>query len=215
MVQEKRLYLYVVSTIDSNYKPTPSMSGPNIVDDLLTLGTCKPKIRTSLKKEFDMYDNYIVGISPSRTNPRRVIYITRIDECITFKQAWERGNENETYRLKRGGFSPENSDPERVLMNGDIIVQTVDGINYTFFAGVHEDDWMTYVVGEKVESERDIYLVGDPKQSRYYVGNGPIFTEDALRRYWKGYPNMRAYRVLYGVEADTLLKQIEYVFSPD
>lgn len=46
----KRLYFYFVRTVDNKYQPWISsvqngMSAPNVVNDLITLGTCKPMIR--------------------------------------------------------------------------------------------------------------------------------------------------------------------------
>jgi len=214
--KEKRLYLYIVTTINRNYlpqvlSPNNGMSAPNVVDSLITLGTCKPKIRTSLHKNFDKYDNYVVGLSPSCTHPRKVLYVTRIQELITFKEAWERGEENEIYKFKRGRHSPLNSDPTRVFTNGDIIVRTTDGTNYTFVNGVHEKDWSTYIIGgTKVGSKKDIYAVGDPQHSRYYLDKGPVFSEKMFKRFWKGYPIMRKHRILFGNDAQNLLQDIRY-----
>ena len=209
-----RLYLYVVTTINRNYLPqvfssNKGMSAPNVVDNLITLGTCKPRIRTSLHKNFDKYENYVVGLSPSCTTPRKVLYVARIQELITFKEAWERGEENEIYKYKRGGHSPLNSDPTRVFMNGDIIIRSMDGTNYTFVNGVHKNDWDTYIIGgTKVGSKKDIYAVGDPQHSRYYLDKGPVFSEEMFTRFWKGYPMMRNHRILFGDDAKKLLQTI-------
>lgn len=206
----KKLYLYVVTTIEPNYEPwvksaKEGMSAPNVVDKLITLGTCKPRIRVALKKSFKDFDNYIVGLSPSNTDPRRVLFIMHVREIITFDEAWKRGKSNKNYKLKRGGNSPIDGLP-KVKMNGDIIVRLTDGIHYTFVKGVHEKDWAEYIIGgKKVLSPRDIYVVGDEESSRYFGGLGPVFTLDMFKQYWKGYPNLRNHRVLCGKDAEALL----------
>jgi hypothetical protein len=210
----KRLYLYIVDAVDIDYTPKISsvkegMSAPNVVNNLITLGTCKPKIRTSIRKKFDKFDNYIVGLSPSRTDPRRVLYIMHVCEWITFSEAWERGEKNETYQLKRGGHSPLSNDSDKVRMNGDIIVRSDDGVHYNFVGGVHENDWDTYVIGAKtIGAERDVYVVGNPNTSQYFWDKGPLITKSMLKHYWKGYPQMRGHRVLHGNDAESIINEL-------
>ena len=167
-------------------------------------------IRTSLKREFDQWDNYVVGLSPSHTDPRRVLYVMHVGEWMTFSEAWRRGEEDRVYRLKRGGHSPFSDYPSTVRMNGDIVVRSDDGIHYVYVGGVHEEDWDTYVVGGRnVGAKRDIYIVGDTHGSQYFWDKGLVFTERMFRRYWKGYPNMRGHRVLYGNKARDILGELD------
>ena len=212
------LYVYVVTTIDKNYQPCikapdHGMSGPNIIDDLITLGTCKRIIRKKIKKIFNKYDIFIVGFSRSPMIPRRALFILKVDEVITFNEAWNRGEINEVFRLKRGGFSPLTDETSRIKMNGDIIVKSDDGIHYKHIGGVHRRDWNRKILPSGlVGSEDDAYLIGDSNISRYLGEKGPVLTKNMLQQYWKGYPNaMRGHRVLKGKNARRFLQEYEFI----
>ena len=210
-----RLFLYIVRTVTSDYQPkikdpNYGMSGPNLVDDLLTLATCNRPLRKGIKNRIKNKEIYVVGISPSITNPRRALYLMKVDEAITFQKAWERGETNESYMFKRGGYSPLNSDPSRAHMNGDIIVRSRDGLKYEHVGGVHHNDWWFKVMeGKEVDSNGDVYLVGDSKISKWYGEDGPRFTEVLFQKYWKGYPGgMIGHRIIKDDSASELLDKL-------
>ena len=128
---------------------------------------------------------------------------------MTFDEAWKTGDENEIFRLKKGGHSPLNDDPSRVRMNGDIIVRADERGNYIHVGGVHMDDW-TEIIGTREGAKRDIYVLGDSSKSKYFGDKGPEFTKEMFKRYWKGYPNMRGHRKLKGAIAKELLQEMGF-----
>lgn len=80
-------FIYVVDSTKKDYTqrasynvPTPSASG-----DLLYFGPCKRRMRPRMNK-----GDYIFGISSSKTQPRRIVFAARINDCITFAEAYHR-----------------------------------------------------------------------------------------------------------------------------
>jgi hypothetical protein len=120
-----------------------------------------------------------MGISGSTApNPRRVLLWMRVEERLTFDEAWERGNTDATFRKLRGGAI--HIRPRR----GAAGLRSPDC--YEHIPGApHEDDWSNDVRGN-----RDVFLVGD-STSWLASTNGPEVTPELIHCLragitWKG-----------------------------
>ena len=77
-------FIYVVRTVQPNYQQG-RWGVPISVGDRLYFGPCKVAMRPRMQP-----GDYVFGISPSPKMPRRIVYAARINERMTFGEAYER-----------------------------------------------------------------------------------------------------------------------------
>lgn len=80
-------FIYTVATVESNYLQASPRSIPVWSASLnrLVFGPCKVPIRRKLR-----VGDYLFGISPGRTQPRRIVFAARIAERVTYREAYDR-----------------------------------------------------------------------------------------------------------------------------
>lgn len=167
-----RGFFYIVNGIDEDYENVGT--GPDTTGGLLTLGTEKPQIRAGAE-----VNDYVVGISRSISGkPRRVLYVMKVAEIISFREAWERGDKDALWASHRGGTA--NPAGEKRLIQADEGPVIAGDIHVKFgkrgyehvSRAVHAFTWR-----KDIEGNRDRYLVGDPS-SRWYGKNGAVVTDE-------------------------------------
>src|SRR4051812_45362127 len=77
-------FIYVVNTA-TNYQQPAFCNVPTEWDGRLYFGPCKRPMRPRMK-----IGDQVFGISPSGTTPRRVLYAASVEDCITYREAYER-----------------------------------------------------------------------------------------------------------------------------
>ena len=156
-----RVFAYIISTVDSNYRVTGCV--PCVEDGKVFLGPCKRRMRPEVRK-----GDYIMGISGSSApNPRRVLLWMRVEEVMTFKEAWNRGADDATFRGLRGwAIHIRPRQGAETLPSPDCYEHIADS--------PHEDDWQSDVRGD-----RDVFLVGDPS-SWVVSDDGPEVTPELM-----------------------------------
>lgn len=78
-------FIYVVSTVTQNYTQPSNSNVPTEVDSRLYFGPCKRCMRPRMQA-----GDFIFGVSPSCTSPRRILFVTEIEESMTFAEAFHR-----------------------------------------------------------------------------------------------------------------------------
>jgi len=158
-------YIYTVATVESDYFQANPHNIPvwNAALNRLILGPCKVPIRRKLG-----VGDYIFGVSPAKTKPRRILFAARIDEKTSYREAYARWTE------LRG--------PE-----GPIHVSPVDrpglpypACSYDFISGsIHENRWEK----DLADRELDAFFLCAPAQNvvgRWLGPDGPVVTGDIL-----------------------------------
>lgn len=77
-------FIYVVRTVQQDYQQG-RWGVPIPVGDKLYFGPCKVAMRPRMQP-----GDYVFGVSPSLMLPRRIVYAVRINERMTFGEAYER-----------------------------------------------------------------------------------------------------------------------------
>lgn len=78
-------FIYIVRTVTASYQQTAFCNVPTQWKERLYFGPCKKPMRPRMSP-----GDYVFGISPSGISPRRVVFAARIEERITFAEAYER-----------------------------------------------------------------------------------------------------------------------------
>jgi len=78
-------FIYVVTTVTRNYAQRAFCSVPTELGDHLYFGPCKMWMRPRMKA-----GDFVFGVSPAGTSPRRIVFVGQIAECITFAEAYDR-----------------------------------------------------------------------------------------------------------------------------
>jgi hypothetical protein len=78
-------FVYVVMTLTRNYIQRDFCNVPTEWGDRLYFGPCKKTMRPKMRS-----GDYIFGISPSKLRPRRFLFAAKIEERITFAEAYNR-----------------------------------------------------------------------------------------------------------------------------
>jgi hypothetical protein len=78
-------FIYVVATVGRSYQQTSVTNVPSWHDDRLYFGACKVTMRPKMQQ-----GDYVFGVSPSGTNPRRIVFAARIAERVSFRDAYFR-----------------------------------------------------------------------------------------------------------------------------
>jgi hypothetical protein len=78
-------FMYVVKTVTRRYVQRCFSNVPTPWEGRLYFGPCKRSMRPKMRK-----GDYVFGVSPSATRPRRIVFVARIHEKITFAEAYRR-----------------------------------------------------------------------------------------------------------------------------
>jgi hypothetical protein len=77
-------FIYVVTTVGKDYEQASFRCAPTNFRGTLYLAACKVPIRRKLK-----VGDYLFGISPSGTAPRRLVFAARVARKMTFAEAYD------------------------------------------------------------------------------------------------------------------------------
>lgn len=123
--QGNKLYSYKMAH-DTRFAPNPLCG-------VLTLATCKPKMRLNTK-----VGNWIAGWTskhiahtPTKTGEERLIYLAKVTKKLSFEEYWEQ------YPQKRPIYTDDNSVLERY---GDNIYQPAEDGTFIQIKNVHHDE---------------------------------------------------------------------------
>lgn len=78
-------FIYVVRSVTRDYAQPFFCSVPTEWGNRLYFGPCKRPMRPRMRP-----GDYVFGISPSKTSPRRIVFVTQIEERISFREAYHR-----------------------------------------------------------------------------------------------------------------------------
>lgn len=80
-------FIYTVATVESDYSQASPRNIPVWSAPLnrLVFGPCKVPIRRKLR-----VGDYLFGISPGKTDPRRIVYAARVAERVSYREAYDR-----------------------------------------------------------------------------------------------------------------------------
>lgn len=78
-------FIYVLTTVGRDYQQPNLQAVPTWFEGRIYFGPCKIPMRPKMSP-----GDYVFGISPSGTFPRRMLYAARVAERLTFAQAYKR-----------------------------------------------------------------------------------------------------------------------------
>jgi hypothetical protein len=155
-------FIYVVTTVNKDYIQKKFRNVPTEWGERLYFGPCKRQMRPKMK-----CGDYIFGISPSKPQPRRIIFAAHVEERITFEEAYIR--------------FPDLQGPK-----GPIHVCPIQGTgsfptsNYEHIPdSEHEEDWKK----DLATRELDAFFVCSERvgwQGRWLGQRGPKMDEEIL-----------------------------------
>jgi hypothetical protein len=88
-------FIYVLSTVTRHYEQTVFCNVPTEWENRLYFGPCKIPMRPKMRK-----GDYVFGISGSATSPRRIVFVGKLQERMTFARAYDR------FPQLRGPYGP-------------------------------------------------------------------------------------------------------------
>jgi|SRR5579862_6777633 len=167
------VFAYIVTTVGPGYKLRGVV--PWVSAGKVFFGPCKKRMRPHLKP-----GDYVMGISGSGAgHPRRVLLWMRVDERMTFKEAYNRGEKDKVFRALRGTAIHVRPLEVTVHVAGDPNC-------YEHIPGApHEDEWKSDLKGK-----RDVFLKGGA-DSWVAEADGPKVTQRLIELLkegitWKG-----------------------------
>jgi hypothetical protein len=78
-------FIYVVNSVTMDYQQKAFCNVPTACDDRLYFGPCKRPMRPRMK-----VGDYVFGVSPASTPCRRILFVGKIEEPMTFAEAYRR-----------------------------------------------------------------------------------------------------------------------------
>lgn len=140
-------FIYVVRTVGGDYQQPNRACVPTLHENRLYFGPCKVNMRRRMHNIGEDGD-YVFGISPAGTNPRRIVFIAIREKMITYKDAYEQ------HPYLRGGKESLNG------MDGPIHVKPIDRRNHRFPkshyqhipGATHKDDWIDDIADKDLDS---------------------------------------------------------------
>ena len=78
-------FIYIVTSLRSDYTQRYFCNVPTEWNGRLYFGPCKKSMRPKIKA-----DDYIFGISPSSLKPRRIVFVAKVQEILSFRDAYNR-----------------------------------------------------------------------------------------------------------------------------
>lgn len=77
-------FIYIINTVGTGYQQGDRQRDvPTIWENRLVFGPCKVNMRPKMK-----LGDYVFGISPSITKPRRIVLAAKLTEILTFEDAY-------------------------------------------------------------------------------------------------------------------------------
>lgn len=156
------VFIYVIRTVGPGYKLKGAV--PWVFVGRVFFGACKKRMRPHVKP-----GDYVMGISGSDAgHPRRVLLWMKVDERMTFKEAFERGQKEKSFHALRGtAIHVRPLDVEGHLAGDPNCYEHIQG-------APHADEWRSDLKGN-----RDVFLTGG-KESWVAEANGPPVTETLI-----------------------------------
>jgi len=78
-------FIYVIRSLTKDYVQKEFWNVPTEWRERIYFGPCKRPMRPKVREK-----DYIFGISPAKCGPRRIVFVAKIEERITFKKAFHR-----------------------------------------------------------------------------------------------------------------------------
>jgi len=150
-------FIYVLSTVSKYYEQWHFCNVPTEWEGRLYFGPCKKPMRPRMGR-----GDFVFGISGSYTSPRRVVFVGKIEERITFAEAYNRFPE------LRGPNGPIHVRPLKVDRTGPFPRSSYDLIP----EAMHGDDWEA----DLASRELDAFFVcseADGIAGRWLGASGP------------------------------------------
>lgn len=206
-----RVFAYIIRTVGAGYWLKGSV--PLESHGKVFFGACKKRMRPDVEP-----GDYILGISGSGAgHPRRVLLWMRVAERLTFRQAYERGKTDKTFRGIRG--KAIHVRPRRFAVHFAGEPECYEHIN----GAPHSDDWRTDIRGS-----RDVFLVGGRHSWVADSDKAPQVTEELVELLkeginWKGHATIRnpltenargKHAVMTGRAAQEVISRVQRVPKP-
>jgi hypothetical protein len=155
-------FIYVVRTVTPSYTQPAFCNVPTEFDDRLYFGPCKRCMRPRMHA-----GDFIFGVSPSCTSPRRIVFVAEVEELMSFAEAYHR-------------FPDLHGPP------GPIHVRPINGIgafpqsSYQHIPGsMHPEDWPA----DLATPDLDRFFVcrqTDGWLGRWLGSSGPVIDNEIL-----------------------------------
>lgn len=179
-------FIYTVATL-SAYEQRAFCNVPTHLGNRLYFGPCKAAIRRRAAPE-----DYIFGLSHSRSGARRIVFIAQVEERITFREAYER------FPILRGPEGPIHVKPiSRPGVFPRCVYAHIPGAMHTF-------GWENDLACPSL----DAFLVCRPQAEAigcWLGGAGPIL-DAGLLSFLKQCTLLKQGSVISGVNCDATLK---------
>lgn len=133
-------FIYVVTSVTRRYEQGRFSNVPTAWQGRLYFGPCKTSMRSKVQ-----HGDYLFGVSPSSTSPRRIVFAAKIDERITFAEAYHR------FPHLRGPDGPIHVCPLKVKRNDSFPRSDYEHIPDS----IHADKWQ----GDLASPELDAFFV--------------------------------------------------------
>jgi hypothetical protein len=130
-----RGFIYVVTSVTKDYEQQSFCNVPTEFAGRLYFGPCKRAMRPKMQP-----GDLIFGLSPSHAGPRRILFATRIEEQVSFQQAYLRFPE------LRGPKGPIHVRP--VERNGPFPLCRYEHIEKS----MHRTDWMNDLRSDSLDA---------------------------------------------------------------
>jgi len=155
-------FIYIVNTVTKDYSQKGFSNVPTQYDDRLYFGPCKVSMRPKVNR-----GDYVFGVSPAKTHPRRIVFIFHVEECITFGEAYKRFSD------LRGPAGPIHVKPKKG--EGSYPYSSYEHIP----GSMHRKSWES----DLAPRERDAFLVSSPRSGDLgcWLGEfGPVVDGEIL-----------------------------------
>lgn len=180
-VRPPRVFAYIIRCAGPGYRLDGCV--PWVIDGTVFFGPCKVKLRPLVDPR--IYDDYIMGISPSGVgDQRRILLWMQVAEKMTFAEAYSRGEADSLFYAARGhAIHVRPKEGAEMCPDGRPVYEHIPG-------APHSGSWR-----KDIQGDRDAFLVGG-SDSWVAESDGPPVTQQLVDLLgtgitWKGEPSVR------------------------